>query len=104
VSNWLSVDNEHERFLHGPVPLPWFKAAARLPGRSLHVGMVLWHVAGLSGSVSVHLSNTLCLRFGLDRNAKYRALRSLGDAKLVAVRCKRGRSPLVTILDCRDEP
>jgi hypothetical protein len=46
VSNWLSVDNEHERFLHGPVPLPWFKAAARLPGRSLHVGMVLWDFQG----------------------------------------------------------
>jgi hypothetical protein len=104
VSIGLSVDNERERFLHGRVPLSWFKAAARLPGRSLHVGMVLWYAAGLSGSVSVHLSNTLCLHFGLDRNAKYRALRSLGEAKLVAVRRKPGRSPLVTILDCRDEP
>jgi hypothetical protein len=104
VSIGQSIDNEREHFLNGHVPLPWFKVAARLPGRSLHVGMVLWYVAGLSGSVSVHLSNTLCLRFGLDRNAKYRALRSLGDAKLVAVTRKRGRSPLVTILDRRDEP
>jgi len=103
LKDGLSDDNEYERFLGGAVPLPWLKAAARLPGKSLHVGMVLWYAAGLSGSASVHLSNTLCLRFGLDRNAKYRALRSLGDAKLVAVRPKRGRSPLVTILDCCEE-
>jgi len=66
--------------------------------------MVLWYVAGLSGSLSVSLTNKLCLQFGLDRNAKYRALRSLRGAKLVAVKCKRGRSPLVTILGCRGEP
>jgi len=104
VRNGLSGDSKRERFLNGPVPLPWLQAAARLPGRSLHVGMVLWYVAGLSGSVSVRLGNTLCLRFGFDRNAKYRALRSLGDARLVAVKRKRGRSPQVTILDCCDEP
>jgi hypothetical protein len=104
VRNRLSDDNEQEHFLKGPVPLPWLKAAARLPGRSLHVGMVLWYAAGVSGSVSVHLSNTLCLRFGLDRNAKYRALQSLKHAKLIVVRRKRGRSPLVTILECRGEP
>jgi hypothetical protein len=63
----LSDDKGCERFLKGPVPLAWLQAAARLPGRSLHVGMVLWYVAGLSGWVSVHLSNVLCLRFGLDR-------------------------------------
>ena len=74
--------------------------AAKLPGRSLHVGIVLWYAAGTLGSASVHLSNTLCLRFGLDRNAKYRALRSLEGAGLIAVKRKRGRSPLVTILDC----
>jgi hypothetical protein len=56
-------------------------------------------MAGHSGSVSVHLSNTLCLRFGFDRNAKYRALRSLTDARLVAIERKRGRSPQVTILE-----
>jgi hypothetical protein len=100
VRNGLPSNNARECFLNGPVPLPWLEAAARLPGRSLHVGMVLWYAAGLSGSGSVYLSNRLCLRFGLDRNAKYRALRSLGDARLIAVLRKRGRSPQVTILDC----
>jgi len=99
VRDDASGDDERKRYLNGPLPLSWLEAAARLPGRSLHVGMVLWYAAGLSGSAEVHLSNTLCLRFGLDRNAKYRALRALGDARLVMVRNKRGRSPLVTLLD-----
>ena len=72
---------------------------ARLPGRSLHVGLALWYAVGHSRSPSVHLSNTLCLRFGIDRNAKYRALHLLEDAGLIAVKRKRGQSPLVTIHD-----
>jgi hypothetical protein len=91
---------EDERYLKGPVPLAWLETAAKLRGRSLHVGLVLWYAAGLSRSASVHLSNVLCSRFGIDRNAKYRALHSLEDAGLVAVKRKRGRSPLVIILEC----
>ena len=34
------------RFLDGPVPLAWLETAAKLPGRSLHVGLVLWYAAG----------------------------------------------------------
>jgi hypothetical protein len=89
-------------FLSGPIPLAWLVIAAKLPARSLHVGLALWYSVGLSGSTSVSLSNILCSRFGLDRNAKYRALRSLECAGLVAVQRKRGRSPLVTILNCSE--
>ena len=76
-------------FLNGPVPSAWLMNAAKLPGRSLHVGMVLWYAAGLSEAGPVHLSNKLCLRFGLDRNAKYRALAWLENAGLIAVRGKK---------------
>jgi hypothetical protein len=89
-----------ERVLQGPLPLAWLLIAAKLPGRSLHLAIVLWYAAGLSGSSSIHIGNTLCLRFGLDRNAKYRALRSLELAGVITVKRKRGRSPLVTILQC----
>ena len=100
MRNAITGDEEVQQFLKGPVPLLWLQAAARLPGRSLHVAMVLWHAARHSTSSSVNLSNALCQRFGLDRNAKYRALSLLEGAKLVAVERRRGRSPLVTILDC----
>ena len=100
VSGASALIADDARFLSGPVPLAWLVVAAKLPSRSLHVGMVLWYAAGLSGSATVHLSNILCLRFGLDRNAKYRALRLLEGAGLIVVQRRRGRSPSVTILEC----
>jgi len=82
----------------GPLPLGWLECAAGLPGRSIHVALALWHETTRSGSMCVALSNTLCLRFHVDRNAKYRALRSLETAGLVIVERRRGRSPRVTLL------
>ena len=85
-----------ERFLKGPVPLAWLEAAARLPGKSLHAGIALWYAAGLARSASV--SNLSGVRFGLDRNAKYRALAWLEEAGLITVERKLGRAPVVTLL------
>jgi hypothetical protein len=87
-----------ERFLKGPVPLPWLEVAARLPGKSLHVGIALWYAAGLARSSAIPLSNIAVGAFGLDRNAKYRALAWLEGAGLVTVERKFGRAPVVTIL------
>ena len=86
-------------FVKGPIPLPWLEIAARLPGKSIHAGLALWYVSGLTRSRSVPLSNIASRRFGLDRNAKYRALQWLEEAGLVAVQRKLGRAPLVTILE-----
>jgi hypothetical protein len=92
-----------ERFLKGPIPLDWLSAAACLPGKSLHVGIALWFMGGLHKSRVVPLSNMAGLRFGLDRNAKYRALEWLEQASLVSVERKLGRAPVVTILEAMDE-
>ena len=88
-----------ERFLKGPIPLNWLEAAARLPGRSLHAGIALWYAAGLARSRTIPLSNISGVRFSLDRNAKYRALAWLEDARLIAVERNPGRAPIVTILE-----
>lgn len=89
-----------DHFLKGPIPLVWLEAAARLPGKSLHAGIALWYAAGLTNCASVPLSNISGFRFGLDRNAKYRALGWLESAGLVTVERKLGRAPVVTILAC----
>jgi hypothetical protein len=75
----------------------WLERAARLPGKSMHLAVVLLRIVGAEPTHRVELSNLACERFGLNRNAKYRALRSLEDAGLIAVRRKLGRSPIVTI-------
>jgi hypothetical protein len=89
---------DDERFTSGPVPLTWLECATGLPGRSVHVALALWHEATRSGSRCIDLSNMLCMRFHVERNAKYRALRSLELAGLVVVERRRGRSPRVTVL------
>jgi hypothetical protein len=87
------------KFLRGPVPLDWLSRAAALPGRSLHVAMAVWFMAGLRKSRTVPVSNVTGLQFGLDRNAKYRALEWLENAKLISVERQVGRAPIVTILE-----
>lgn len=86
-----------EQFLKGPVPLDWLCAAARLPGKSLQVGIAVWFLAGLHRSRTISLSNKTSNKFGLDRNSKYRGLAWLEDRGLIAVQRKGGRSPVVTI-------
>ena len=86
------------------VLLDWLMTAAQLPGKSLHVGVALWAVGEWQKSRVVALSNITSLRFGLDRNAKYRALAWLEQAGLVSVERKAGRAPMVTILLPRSAP
>jgi hypothetical protein len=57
----------------------------------------------LQNSGVVALSNMDSLRFGLDRNAKYRGLSWLERAGLIKVERKLGRAPMVTILEGGDE-
>ena len=73
-------------FLKGPIPLPWVETAAKLPGKSLHAGIAIWYAPDLACSLSVPLCNISAGdRFGLTRNAKYRALRWLETAGLILV-------------------
>jgi len=88
-----------EKFLKGPVPLSWLSGAARLPGKALHVGVVLWFLAGLKNARTVSLPNGVLRLFGVDRSAKYRALGWLEQAGLVSVERHPGRNPAVTLLD-----
>jgi hypothetical protein len=87
-----------EKFLKGPVPVPWLQQAARLPGRSLEVGLCLWRLAGAMRSMTVALSTREVEGFGVDRHAKSRALKKLEAAGLVRVDHHRGRFPRVTIV------
>lgn len=85
-------------FLKGPIPLEWLCTAARLPGRALHVGVLVWFRAGLTRSDTVHLPSALLAACGIDRDAKARALRALERAGLVTVRRSHGRAPDITLV------
>ena len=98
------LDETSKQFLQAflnPAEIDWLTKAARLPGRSLHLAVLLVYLAKAANTRQVELSNSASQQFGLDRNAKYRGLCWLEEAGLVRVERKIGRSPAVTIPDHR---
>jgi hypothetical protein len=87
------------RFVRGPISLAWLGRAAALPGKSLHVGLAVWYLSGLTKSRTVKLASATGRIFGADRYAVRRALMELEKVGLAAVERHPGRAPLVTILD-----
>ena len=92
-----------EKFLMGPIPWWWLARAFPVSGRALHIGIALWFWAGIKRSARVSLSVGQLTKLGITRWSVYRALDALEGAGLVVVARQKGRHPVVTILDGRDE-
>ena len=88
-----------EKFLKGPIPWLWLIKAAKLPGRALHVGIVLWFLAGMKRSHQISLSRLQLTNLGVKRHSGYRGVEALERAGLVSVDRKRGRQAIVTLLE-----
>ena len=67
----------HGLFLKGPISLPWLSAAARLPGRSLHVAVGIRLLVGMKKTNRIALSVSWLAELGLSRHAAYRGLKAL---------------------------
>jgi hypothetical protein len=87
-----------------PMPLGWFQRACRLPGKAAVLAVVLWYTSRLKGSKTFVLTQARLDGFGISRHAKYRALKALEDAGLIAVSCGSRKSPEVTLLDLPADP
>jgi hypothetical protein len=87
-----------EKFLKGPIPLDWLCRAAQLPGKSLHVALAIWFLAGLNKSAIVKLNQSVLNELGVDRHSKARALTQLASAKLISMQGAPGCAPVVTVL------
>lgn len=86
-------------FLRGPIPMAWLAAAAQLPGKTLHVGALLWFMAGiLKRHDSIKISKRYQEAFGVARWAYAEALGRLESAGLVTVVRSGRKAPEVTIL------
>lgn len=87
-------------FIKGPIPALWLYRAARLPGKSLHVAMALWEIAGLAKRRDqLTMSAERLARYGVSRYAARRALLALEEARLVEVARLRGKAARVTIVN-----
>jgi hypothetical protein len=98
----LKVEEEapkrKSRFIRGPIPAAWIEQAARLPGKALHVALMIRYLDGFERTGTVKLRPSVRNAYGMDRFSCTRALDQLEDAGLITVLRKRGSSPVVTIV------
>src|SRR5947208_12045589 len=80
---------KRQPFLKGPIPLAWLRTAMTLPGKALHVALILWYFTGFNKQARpIVLSPTKLSTFGLKRETARRGLMDLEAAGLVTVeRC-----------------
>jgi hypothetical protein len=88
-----------EKFLKGPIPMNWLTAAAKAPGKALHLAIGLWYWAGITRSREIRVSMKGLEQLGISRFSGYRGLTALENAGLISVERHRGRRPIVTLLD-----
>lgn len=86
-------------FLKGPIPLWWLAAAAKLSGKApLATALAIMFQVGRRKSQRIKLTSGVVRRFGLDRKAKYRGLKSLESGGLIHVKRRARKNPIVTVL------
>ena len=86
------------RFIAGPVDVAWLSKARKLGVTALWVGLALWHLRGLKRSDSFIVSNLIMQEWGVQADAKGRALRALEKAGLIIVERTGRHSPRVTLV------
>jgi hypothetical protein len=91
-----------KKFLRGPVPWTWLSVAAQLPGKALHVALIIRFLDGFKQTGIVSLSPARLKEFSVSRWAGYRALDALAGAGLVNVERHPGRAAKVTICEMND--
>ena len=87
-----------DKFIAGPMDVSWVVQASRLGVKALLVGLALWHLRGLRKADTFLVSNLMLRDWGIEPDAKTRALRSLEHAGLISVERRSKRSPRVTLL------
>lgn len=98
VSVPLPRHRQGERFIRGPIPLTWFRAASTCGGRAEAVAVLLWYAAGCQRRNPVKMTPALLSELRVHPKTGKRVLTRMADCGLVLCEFARGRSPLVTII------
>ena len=100
---------QYEEYVRGPLPLKWFQRASTISRTAGVVGLIIWRIVyqrklwgydsqrRTSGHIKV--TNQTCKKWGVCGNSKNIALRQMEKAELIRLDTKRGRSPIVQIID-----
>ena len=85
-------------FLKGPIPMAWLNVAAKLPGKTLNVGLAIWWLAGMSKNTSFKITGKALDQLGVSRDAASDGLRRLEENGLILVKRLPGQRSTVEIL------
>jgi DNA-binding transcriptional ArsR family regulator len=81
-----------------PFDVQWVVQASRLGVKALLVGLALWHLKKLRQADTFTVSNLMMREWGVQPDAKSRALRALERDGLIRVERRGKRSPHVTLV------
>ncbi len=87
-----------EKYLKGPIPLPWLTLASSCGLKGLHVAIAIWWLSNMGKASSVRLTRQSLARFGVSPRTGLRCLERMKALGLVEFESHRGRGPLVTII------
>jgi hypothetical protein len=86
------------KFIAGPIDVAWVVQASRLGVKALLVGLALWHLKKLRQVDTFTVSNLMLQEWGVQPDAKSRALRALERAGLIRVERHGKHSPRVALI------
>lgn len=87
------------KFIKGPIPMDWLRVAAGCGQRAEAVAILLWYAAGWQKTNPAKLTPAILSELNVHPKTSKRCLQRMAEVGLVDVEFKRGRSPLVTLLD-----
>lgn len=96
--NGRRPSSTHGKFIAGPIDVRWVCKASHLGVKALLVGLALWHLRGLRKADTFLVSNLMVRDWGIEPDAKRRALRTLEKAGLIRVQRRGKSSPLVSVV------
>ncbi len=79
--------------------IDWLLAAARIPGKGLHLALLLHSLCSNRTYPAVRLTRRMLAHGNVSRDASYDGLRRLQALRLVTVRRLPGRSPQIVLLE-----
>jgi hypothetical protein len=85
-------------FLKGPIPMAWLNEAAKLPGKTLNLGLAIWWLAGMAKTKTFKLTGKALDQLDISRGAAADALKRLEGRGLIRVQRAPGQRPTVEIL------
>ena len=78
--------------------MAWLNATAKLPGKTLNVGIAIWWLAGMAKTKTFKLTGKALKQLEVSRDAASDALKRLEARGLIRVQRSPGQRPTVEIL------